>query len=428
MSTRVLVVGAGFVGLYAALRLERTLPGAEIVVVNPENFMQYQPFLPEAAAGLIEPRHLVVPLRQVLRRSSLIAGEVERIDHPSRTAVVRNDAGETSEVGYDHVVVAAGSRSRVLPVPGLAEHGVGFKTVAEAIHLRNAVLSRLELAAQSRDPLRRRAALTFVFVGGGYAGVEALAELEDMARDALRYYPSIDRAEMRWVLVDAAARIVPEIGPRLGIYVLEQLSKRGIEVLLSTRLQSATAGRIVLSNGFAFDADTLVWTAGVKPTPLAARSKLPVDDAGRVLADAYLRVRDTPHAWAAGDGAAVPDLRTGGLCPPTAQHALRQARRLADNLTADLTGGRLRAFRHSNLGHLASLGRHKGVARPLGIPLRGFPAWWLHRTYHLSQMPTFNRKVRIAMDWTVGLLFPRDLVQLGSLQRPKDPFERAYDE
>jgi NADH:ubiquinone reductase (H+-translocating) len=437
---RILVSGGGFVGTYAALRLERRLRRSshEIVLVNPENFLQYQPFLPEAASGNIEPRHVVVALRQVLRRTRLVVGEVESLDHEARQAWVRTLAGEPLEVHYDALVLAPGSVSRVLPVPGLAERAIGFKTVAEAIHLRNVVLSRLEAAATTADSERRRAQLTFVFVGGGYAGVEALAELEDLVRAALERYPELGPqahdARPRWVLVEAAGSILPEIGGDLAGYARALLARRGVEVLLDTRLESAEGGVIRLSNGDVFPAETLVWTTGVRPHPLVARSGFPVDEHGRVVCDAYLRVRapdGTPveAAWAAGDCAAVPDVTTGGTCPPTAQHALRQARRLAENLVATIEGRPLRRFRYRNRGQLVSLGRYRGVARlPGGIHLRGFWAWWLHRTYHLLMMPTPNRKVRIALDWTVTLLFPRDVVALGSLQRPHDAFTHAVQE
>ena len=423
---RILVVGAGFGGLYAAMNLRRALDlGYRVTVVNPENFMQYQPFLPEVASGTIDPRAVVVPLRRVLRRCEVVIGEVERVDHDARSARARLADGSTTELAYDIVVLAPGSWARVLPIPGLAEHGVGFKTVQEAIWLRNRVLSRLDVAAETDDPARRRAALTFVFVGGGYAGVEALGELEDLARDALASYPDVPASEMRWVLVEAAGAILPELGADLASYATEILRERGIEVLLNTRLASAEGGRIELSDGQSFDADTLVWTAGVKPSPLAAESGLPVDESGRIRTDAYLRVEALEDAWAAGDAAAVPDARTGGPMPPTAQHGMRQGKALARNLVATLEGRRPEPFDYRGIGSVCSLGRYKGVAMILGIRLRGFAAWFAHRTYHLYAMPTLTRKAKIAADWTVALLFPRDLAQLGSLQNPREPFERA---
>jgi NADH dehydrogenase len=422
---RILFVGGGFLGLYGSLEVERALRDrCEITVVNPENFMQYQPFLPEVASGNIEPRHVVVPLRQVLRRANVVVGEVTRIDHETKTVTVDVDGG-LLEIAYDVVVLGAGSRSRVLPVPGLAEQGVGFKTVSEAIYLRNHVIASLDKAAAATDPDRRRAALTFVFVGGGYAGVEALAELEDMARSALRFYPSLTPPEMRWLLVEAAGGILPEIGADLAEYVRRHLEERGIEVRLNTRLESAEGGTMRLSDGETFAAGTLVWTAGVTPESIGGRSGFPVDERGRIVVDEYLRVRGVDDAWAAGDNAAIPDVVSGGTAPPTAQHAIREARRLGRNLVASIEGRPLQPFYHRNLGQLASLGRYKGAAKVLGVRLRGFPAWWLHRTYHIWMMPTLARKSRIIADWTVGLLFPRDIAQLGSLSNPREPFERA---
>jgi NADH:ubiquinone reductase (H+-translocating) len=423
---RILVVGAGFAGLYAAMHLRRALDlDHRVTVVNPENFMQYQPFLPEVASGTIDPRAVVVPLRRVLRRCEVLIGEVERIDHDARTAHIRLADGRTTRLAYDVVVLAPGSWARVLPIPGLAEHGVGFKTVQEAIWLRNRVLSRLDVAAETDDADRRRAALTFVFVGGGYAGVEALGELEDLARDASRSYADLQASEMRWVLVEAAGAILPELGPDLASYATEVLRERGIEILLNTRLETAEGGRIQLSDGQAFDADTLVWTAGVKPSPLAAESGFPVDETGRIRTDVHLRVQGMQSAWAAGDAAAVPDVRTGLPNPPTAQHGMRQGKALARNVVATLEGRRLEPFDYRGIGSVCSLGRYKGVAKIVGVRLRGFAAWFAHRTYHLYAMPTLTRKAKIAADWTVALLFPRDLAQLGSLQHPREPFERA---
>jgi NADH dehydrogenase len=354
-----------------------------------------------------------------------VTGEITRVEHDARRALVRTSAGDERAITYDQVVLTPGSRSRVLPVPGLAERGIGFKTVQEAIYLRNHVLAQLDVAASERDAGRRRAALTFVFVGGGYAGVEALGELEDLTRDALETYPDVDGSQMRWVLVDAADRILPELPEALAAYAAEQLRERGIEILVDTGLASAEDGVIRLSNGDTFPAETLVWTAGVKPSPLARDSGLPVDDVGRVLVDPELRVRGIENAWAAGDAAAVPDTSTGGLMPPTAQHGLRQGRRLAANLRATIAGEAPRPLAYTNIGGVCSLGRYKGVAVVKGIRFRGFIGWFLHRSYHLLAMPTWTRRVKIAMDWTVALLFPRDLAQLGSLGRPREPFERA---
>lgn len=426
---RILVAGAGFAGLYAAMGMRALArAGHRITVVNPQNFMQYQPFLPEVASGTIDPRAVAVPLRTTLRHCEIVIGEVERLDHGARQATIRLADGSERVTEYDVLVLTPGSTSRVLPIPGLAEHGIGFKTVQEAIYLRNRVLSRLDVAAETDDEERRRAALTFVFVGGGYAGVEALGELEDLARDAIATYPALVPEDMRWILVDAAPKILPELGPKLAAYAVERLAERRIEVLVDTRLESYEDRTVRLSGGRTFAADTLVWTAGVRPSSLARNAGLPVDEAGRIRVDEHLRVEGADDVWAAGDAAAVPDRTTGGVMPPTAQHGMRQGRHLARNLTAWIEGGRIEPFVHRNIGAVCSLGRYKGIAVVWGVKLKGFPAWFAHRTYHLYAMPTLTRKAKIAADWTVALLFPRDLAQLGSLEHPREPFERAAND
>ena len=427
---RILIVGGGYVGMYTALGLQRKLSrgAAEITVVEPQSNMTYQPFLPEAAAGSVEPRHVVVPLRKVLRRCRVITGSVTRIEHATKNVTIQAGDGEPYQLGYDLLVVCPGSVSRILPIPGLAEHGIGFKTIGEAIFLRNHVLSRLDLAASTADPDQRRRALTFVFVGGGYAGVEAMAELEDMARYATRYLPGIEPGDMRWVLVEAASRIMPEVSVRLSAYTVDRLTERGIDVRLDTRLNSAVGGHIVLSDGEEFDAETLVWTAGVKANPILAETDLPLDEAGRLACHANLTVKGISGVFSAGDCAAVPDLTKddpNALCGPSAQHAVRQSKTLAANVVATVKGGALHDYRHAYVGSVASLGLYRGVAEVYGIKLRGFPAWWMHRTYHVSRMPTFNRKVRVVTDWTAALLFRREVVSLGQLQQPRWEFEQA---
>lgn len=427
----ILIVGGGYVGMSTALRLQRKLRRGEatITVVAAQPNMTYQPFLAEAAAGLVEARQVVVPLRRVLRRCQVLSGEVSTVDHPRRVATVALPGGEQLRLPYDVLVLASGSVSRTLPVPGLAEFGIGFKTVGEAIHLRNQVLSQLDLASSTEDPQRRQRALTFVFVGGGYAGSEALGELEDMARHALRFHPSLSPSDMRWVLVEAADRILPELSRSLAEYTVRRLRERGVDVRLATRVESMVDGHVVLSDGERFDAGTVVWTAGVKAHPLAARSGLPVDRKGRVVCTPYLQVANTQGAWSAGDGAAIPDLSKpdapGALCGPTAQHAVRQAKRLADNLVAVLRGRRPKPYRHADVGSVASLGLHKGVAEVYGVKLRGRPAWYLHRVYHLSRVPTLEHKVRVLAGWTLALFLRRELVSLGQLQHPRQEWESA---
>jgi len=429
---RILVVGAGHVGLYAALRLSRKVKAreAEVVVVDPQPHMTYQPFLPEAAAGNISPRHSVVPLRRELRRCRILAGEVTRIEHARKVATVQPIIGPPREVPYDHIVVAPGSVSRTLPIPGLREQAVGFKTIGEAIYLRNHVLERLDVAATTTDPEVRRCALTFVFVGGGYAGIEALAEMEDMARDALRYYPELKPGDMHWVLVEATMRILPEVDPDMGAYTVKQLLKRSLDIRLGTRLESCAGGLVELSDGDSFRADTIVWTAGVKPHPMLDETDLPRDDRGRITCLPTLQVIDADNhvvegAWSAGDCAAVPDLtadKPGVLCSPSAQHAVRQATRLADNIVLVMRGRKPVDYKQKHVGSVASLGLHKGVAQVYGIKLTGLIAWLMHRTYHMSRIPSFNRKVRVVVDWTLAWFLKREVVSLGELHQPREPF------
>ncbi|MFD8417449.1 NAD(P)/FAD-dependent oxidoreductase [Streptomyces sp. NPDC059650] len=432
---RILVIGGGYVGMYTALRLQKRLRAgeAEITVVSPDPYMTYQPFLPEAAAGSISPRHVVVPLRRVLDRCRIVMGQALSIDHAKRTATVATlataDEGTgPREIAYDELVLAPGSVSRALPVPGLADYGIGFKTVEEAIGLRNHVIEQMDIASSTRDPAIRDAALTFVFVGGGYAGVEALGELQDMAHYAARYYHNVKAEDMKWVLVEASDRILPEVGPELGVYTVRELRGRGIDVRLETRLDSCENRVAVLSDGARFPTRTLVWTAGVKPHPVLAASDLPRNERGRLVCTAFLTVKGVDNAWAAGDAAAVPDITAaepGRECAPNAQHAVRQAKVLADNLLASLRGEALTEYAHQYGGSVASLGLHKGVAHIYGRKFKGYPAWFLHRAYHLSRVPTFNRKMRVLAEWTLSGLFKREIVSLGSLEHPRAEFELA---
>jgi NADH dehydrogenase len=427
---RILVVGGGHVGLYVALRLSKKLKSreAEVVVVDPQPHMTYQPFLPEAAAGSISPRHAVVPLRRELRRCHIVSGEVTRIEHARKTAIVQPIVGPAREIAYDHIVVAPGSVSRTLPIPGLRENAIGFKTIGEAIYLRNHVLDRLDVAAATVDPETRRRALTFVFIGGGYAGIEALAEMEDMARDALRYYPELSPDDMHWVLVEATQRILPEVDRDMGAYTVKQLLKRRLDIRLDTRLESCVDGVVKLSDGDSFAADTIVWTAGVKASPMLVETDLPRDDKGRLSCLATLQVVSgetvVEGAWGAGDCAAVPDLTgpPGALCSPSAQHAVRQAKRLADNIRAVMSGKEPVEYRHKYVGSVASLGLHKGVAQVYGLKVTGFLAWFMHRTYHLGRIPSLNRKIRVVVDWTLALFLKREVISLGQMHEPREPF------
>jgi NADH dehydrogenase len=430
--TRILILGGGYVGLYTALGLQKKLRAneASVTIVDPQPHMTYQPFLPEAAAGAIEPRHVVVPLRRTLRRCHVLTARVTKIENERKSVTVEAADGHIEQLSYDVLVVALGAVARLLPIPGLAEQGIAFKTIGEAIYLRNHVLTKLDEAASTLDPDLRKRLLTFTVVGGGFAGIEALAELEDMTRFASRYYENIDPDDMRWVLVEAAGRILPEVRETLGVWTVEQLEKRGIEVYLSTAAKSFENGHVVLSDGTEFDSDTIIWTAGVKANPVLVDSDLPTDKRGRVEATAALQVKGHPDVWTAGDNAAVPDLsRTEAdptaTTPPNAQHAVRQARHLAKNIIKALRGGKPKDYYHKNLGAVASLGLHKGVADALNLKIKGFPAWLFHRAYHVKAMPTFNRKVRIVFDWALGGLFRREVISLGQINNPKEEFARA---
>lgn len=417
---RILIAGGGYVGFYAALRLERLLqPGeADVTLVNPNSFMLYQPLLPEVASGTIEPRHATVPLRTALPRTRVLTGRLAGLDAGAHRAEVQPTDTEPLELDYDHVLVALGSTSRVLPIPGLAERGVGFKSVGEAIYLRNHVLSRLDAAAATTDHERRARALTFVVVGGGYTGVEALAELEDLARGACASFPDIGVTDLRWLLVEATDRILPTVDPELATYALEELADRGVDVRLRTTVESVDHAHVRLSTGEDVATDTVVWVAGIQPHPLLAELGLPTTDDGRLRADAHLRVEGLADVWTGGDGASVPDLVAGGTVPPTAQHAQRQGTHLGDNLAAAIRGRPARPFRFRSRGELITLGRRKGVAQAFGRNLRGTAAWALRRAYYLWQIPSAPTKLRIAADWLVGAAFRRDIVHLGPLTGP----------
>jgi NADH dehydrogenase len=418
MNPRIVIAGGGFGGFYAARALERiaTLAGARVTLVSDANFMLYTPLLPGAAGATLDPRHVVVPLRSQLRRSELLIASVEGADPEARVLAVRRSDGERIDLGYDQLLVALGSVSRALAIPGLAEYAIGLKSLSDATALRNRVLDCLDIAESIEDPRRRGEYLGFVFVGAGYAGLEGLAELQDFAAQAIGLYPRCAAQGMRWALVEARERIVPEVPASLSSFAARELRKRGIEIHTSTTLASASEREARLSSGERIPARTLVWTAGVQPSPTVAALGLPLDDSGRILTDRQLRVPAHSGVWAIGDCAAVPDpARPEHPCPPTAQHAIRQGRLAAHNIAATLEGDPVRPFRYRTAGMVAELGHNKAVAITLGLRWCGLPAWLIARTYHLLLMPGLGRKLRLLVDWNVALLFGRDVSSPGRL-------------
>jgi len=408
----ILILGGGFAGAWVARILGKR--GREATIVNHENFMLFASLLPEAASGSLEPRHVVVPLRMMCPRADVLVGHAGALDAGRQSVQVETEE-ELITVRYEQLVVAFGAVARALPIPGLKEHALGFKSLEDAIRLRNHVLRRLEAAAAAPTQGRRGRELTFVFVGAGYAGVEALAELHELVRDTLRYYPELIDVQQRWILVDAASKILPEIPTRLGDYAAAQLRKRGVDIRVGTTLTSLEPHAATLSDGEKIPTSTLVWTAGVRAHPALSGLGLPLDDRGRVRVDELLRVEGHANIWALGDGARVPNTATPDHPdPPTSQHALRQARRLAKNLS-----GEPKPYRYRMLGQVATLGRYRGIADVFGIRLRGFPGWFVTRTYHLYQLPLLSRKLRVVADWTVSLLFRRDIAELGMLGHTK---------
>jgi NADH dehydrogenase len=421
MAWRIVIAGGGFGGFYAARALERLLPAsrARVTLVNEANFMLYTPLLPGAAGATLDPRHVVVPLRSQLRHTDLLVGSVTGGDPGRSTLAVRRLDGERLELGYDQLIVALGSVSRTLPIPGLAEHAIGFKSLSDATALRNRVLSCMDIAESLDDPDRRAEYLGFVFVGAGYAGVEGLAELQDFAAQALELYPRCRAQGMRWVLVETRDRIMQEVPRGLSEFAASELRTRGIEVRTETTIEAITDRDATLSGGERVPVRTVVWTAGVKPSPAVEKLGLPSDRGGRVTVDRTMRVQGSQHVWAIGDCAAVPDpARRGQPCPPTAQHAIRQGRLVARNVAATRGTGRVRPFRYRTKGVVAELGDHEAVALTLGLRWRGLPAWFIARTYHLLLMPGMGRKLRLLVDWNVALIFGRDTSAPGRLGDP----------
>jgi NADH dehydrogenase len=421
MHCAVLIVGGGFGGAFAARELESHFKrsGHRIVLVAPENFLLFSPLLPEAASGTIEPRHAVIPLRELLATTEVLIGRVTQLDPTARTAVAVDVNGEAHAIEYDAAILSPGSVPTVFPIPGLTEHAVGFKTLADAIWLRNRVLHQIDAATASNDPETRRRLLTFTFIGGGYAGVEAAAELESLSRDAARRYPRIAPEDFRWVVIEAQGSLLPGLHPELAQFTERVLSERGIEVYTNTRLASCDGGVVTMSPSAVepYGSGTIVWTAGQRPNPVATDWGLPLDDHGSIPVDDHMQVEGVEALFAVGDVAAAP-APEGGLAPNTAQHAMRQGVLAGRNAAALFGEARARPFTYRNRGLAVTLGKWQGTAQVRKFTFRGPLAWWMGRSYHLLMMPGIGRKLRVVSDWTMSLLFKRDVSQLGQLGRP----------
>ncbi|WP_405375431.1 MULTISPECIES: NAD(P)/FAD-dependent oxidoreductase [unclassified Microbacterium] len=430
---KILVVGGGYAGFYTAWKLEKHLRRgeAEVTIVDPLPYMTYQPFLPEVAAGEIEARHVVVGLRRHLKRTRVVIAKVTGIDHANKTATITPEVGEPWQETYDQIVVTAGAVSRTFPIPGIAENAIGLKTIEEAVAIRDRILTNFDRAANLPPGPERERLLTVVVVGGGFAGIEVFAETRAFVSSLLRSYPTITFEETHFHLIEAMSRIMPEVSLKTSEWVLKDLAKRGALVHLDTQVSGAVDGNVELSTGQVIPTDLIIWTAGVMANPTVVRgSDLPVEERGRIRARADLRVGTAEEivegAWAAGDVAAVPDLTgkgVGGYCVPNAQHAVRQAKLLAKNLTAVLRGEVPSDYFHKNLGAVAGLGLYNGVFQSGNIAIKGFFAWIAHRGYHGLAMPSFERKFRVVGDWWQNLWLGRDNISTETLQNPRGVFE-----
>jgi NADH dehydrogenase len=407
------ILGGGFAGLYAALQFEKTLardPDIEVTLVNRENFFLFTPMLHEVAASDLDMTHIVNPIRKFFRRVRFFEGDVESIDLQAKKVVVSHGVREHHhDLHYDHLLITLGSVTNFFNLPGLAERALTMKSLGDAIHLRNRLIQNLEEADFECFPKDREPLLTFVVAGGGFAGVETIAGINDFIREAVKFYPNLREEQLRMVLVHPGTVILPELGEKLGRYAQQKLAGRGVDIRVNTRVTGVSDEGVALSDGSVVNTRTLIWTAGTSPHPLV--QTLPCEkERGRLKVNSFMEVAGYPGVWAFGDCALVPDPK-GQPYPPTAQHALRQGKVAAQNVTAAIRGGRKRPFVFSTLGQLAAIGRRTGVANVFGLNFSGFVAWWLWRSIYLSKLPRFEKKLRVALDWTLDLLFTKDLVQ-----------------
>ena len=429
---KILIVGGGYAGFYTAKKLEKWLRRgeAEVTMVDPLPYLTYQPFLPEVAAGSIEPRHAVVSHRRHLKRTRVVTARVTHVDHATKTATITPAVGEPWQENYDVVVMTAGAVSRTFPIPGVADQAIGMKNIEEAVAVRDRIISNFEKASNLPDGPEKKRLLTFVVVGGGFAGIEAFAEMRSLASSLVRQFPTISFEDTHFHLIEAMGRIMPEVSLETSKWVIKSLAERGAQIHLETQLSSAVDGHIELSTGESFEADTIVWTAGVMANPMIRNTDLPIEERGRLRAQANLRIvgDDGPiaDAWTAGDVAAIPDLSgdgVGGFCVPNAQHAVRQAKLLAKNIAADLRGEEPKDYFHKNQGAVAGLGLYNGVYQWRKLAIKGLIAWFMHRGYHGLAIPMWERKIRVFGNWIMNFFLRRDMVELSARTTPRAAFE-----
>ena len=429
---KILIVGGGYAGFYTALKLEKWLRRgeAEVVIVDPLPYMTYQPFLPEVAAGSIEPRHAVVSLRRHLKKTEVITAKVTGINHATKTATITPAVGEPWQESYDTVVVTAGAVSRTFPIPGVADEAIGMKNIEEAIAVRDRLLTNFDKASNLPAGPERDRLLTVVVVGGGFAGIEVFAELRSLASSLVKLYPTLEFDDTHFHLIEAMGRIMPEVSLKTSLWVIKDLANRGAQIHLDTQLSSAVGGKIELSTGESFESDLIVWTAGVMANPVLRNTDLPTEERGRLRVQADLRVINddgvVEGAWGAGDVSATPDLTGGGVggyCVPNAQHAVRQGKLMAKNLVAVIREETPREYFHKNQGAVAGLGLYDGVFQSGKIAVKGLLAWFMHRGYHGFAMPMWERKARVFGNWIINFFWGRDGLGLEARSTPRAAFE-----